>query len=182
MAATIDSMDPIDRLVALSGFEPSGPVARATAWLHLAIGADYLASAWPLTHPTLRLCLVQEAMLRLGMEPDDDFAARLARKTPEDPGWPVIARQISNALDDRYPGIEVTHWLPSSRPRIVAPGLEAVVFIHTGGEPREITEPELVRCFWLLTAHTDAGFLVAAMDTQGREPQSLPIPGWPPTW
>lgn len=189
----------------LAHYAAGGPVDCAHRWLKALLDDQDFPAFWVATHPTLRLCLAQEHLLRIvaGDVGDDtetieliiaerrddlDFiAGNLA--SPAGPGfhnWPAFVDDVLNTYASRWAPIEPDRWGAASRPRLVAPDLELVLLVDTGGEPFIVpagAEPvdvgHLPHLWLLLAHHAKRGWQVAGYSTTAA-PSGMPEPGWPP--
>jgi hypothetical protein len=161
---------------------PDSPQAVALAWVEAAVDRADLASAWPLTDPTLRLVLAQEWIWRHshelpggGADGRDELATALAEVPSDHPLWPRFATDLMAGWQRVWKGFKASTWGTLDRTEIVSLDLELVTFVETGGArtSSEATGSPFARRF--LVRHTADGWLVAGLDGE-----RVFRPGWPP--
>jgi hypothetical protein len=157
-----------------------GPVDAALRWIEL-VREGELERAWPLTESRLRLVLVQAWLWANRSHPLikgsdlDEAAAALARQVSPHPLWHHFLRSQQSEFDDKWADFDLAYWGAGSRPRIIAPDLELIICIRTGGEPIVFEEATLLDNARLFLMHSGPeGWLVASFE------DVLPEPGWPP--
>jgi len=153
----------------------------ATAWVEAVMDESDLARAWPLTHPTLRLVLVQDWIWAhrhqqwLGHGRDwDGLATRLAAVDPEDPLWPRFSAELLELWQKIWNGFSTVTWRSLDDPEVVDLDLETVTFVETEAAQTEAKRYTFARRFAL--RHSDDGWQVASINGD-----QMFVPGWPPS-
>jgi hypothetical protein len=162
-------------------YGPDGPVYAATRWIELVQNGE-LERAWPLTDARLRLVLVQAWLWANRSHPFvkdldlDETARALAERAPIHPLWYRFLESQEDEFEEKWSDFDLDYWGAGSRPRIVAPELELLIYVKTEGEPIVFEEATLVdNARQFLMRSTPEGWLVASLENV------LPKPGWPPT-
>jgi hypothetical protein len=160
-------------------YGPGGPVAAVYEWVEL-IHAGDLRAAWPKTDPTLRLVLAQAWLWanrgHATVIPYDreEAAESLAGTRFDHDLWPAFEETQIGEFAEQWPDFPSDEWGAASRPRPVPPDSEVVMFMRTGGEVIQITEPTLMETFPFLMRLADGEWLVESFSSE------RPKPGWPP--
>lgn len=159
---------------------PSAQVV-ATAWVEAVMDEGDLGRAWPHTHPTLRLVLVQDWIWAhrhqkwLGHRRDwDDLASRLASPRPEHPLWPRFCAELLELWHKIWDGFSTLTWRPLDDPEVVSLDLETVTFVETGADRVSARRASFARRFAM--RHSGEGWQVASINGD-----QMFIPGWPPS-
>ncbi len=153
----------------------------ATTWVKAVMDDGDLATAWPLTHPTLRLVLVQDWIWAhrhqqwLGHGSDwDDLATRLAAVEPDHPLWPRFRDELLELWQKIWNGFSTLTWQSLDDPEVVGLDLETVTFVETDAAQAAAKRYSFARRFAL--RHSDDGWRVASINGD-----QMFIPGWPPS-
>ena len=156
---------------------PSGPIAAAYRWLHLALVEEDIETLWPLTAHPLRLALAQAVIMANVQSSDmralDRLADDYSRIRPCNPQWPSMQRGLAATFKSRWSGDDQLEKWPALRPGLVDPTHELVILVHPS-TPEVIEEGESFVATSFLVAAGDDGWLIAGL---GETP---PEPGWPP--
>ena len=159
---------------------PGGPVAAASHWMTLAAITGDVRAAWPLTDPTFRLVLGQAWIWANREHPivvGHDFdvaAASIASLDFDHALWDQFAATQAREFTWKHQGFSLETWGVLSRPRLVPPDCELVLYAETGGEVITLTERTDVIAVQLLMRTTDEGWLTAGFSEHRLQP------GWPP--
>jgi len=153
----------------------------ATAWVEAIMDDGELAKAWPLTHPTLRLVLVQDWIWAprhqkwLGRGTDwDDLATNLAVAQPDHPLWPRFSTELLELWHKIWKGFSTLTWRSLDDPEVVDLDLETVTFVETDAEQAAAKRYSFARRFAL--RHSEDGWQVASINGD-----QMFVPGWPPS-
>jgi hypothetical protein len=174
----MDRLPPEDALEAALHFSEGGPVAAAQEWLERANAGDF-GGLWGMTDPNLRLVIAQDWIWANRTHPDfesrdiDELARGLAFDVPSgDLAESFTEIQLGKFQDIGYVADD---WGVASRPRLIAPDYELVLFIDTEGEVLVINKPTFLETDLSLLMHSVEGrWLVGGFTDQ------IPRPGWPP--
>ncbi len=162
---------------------PTPPTAQdvATAWVEAVMDDGDLARAWPLTHPTLRLVLVQDWIWAhrhqqwLGHGSDwDGLATRLAAVDSGDSLWLRFSAELLELWQKIWKGFSTLTWRSLDDPEVVDLDLETVTFVETEAAQNEAKRYSFARRFAL--RHSDDGWQVASINGD-----QMFVPGWPPS-
>lgn len=155
------------------------PAEVAGAFLDAVVVEDSLELAWLLCDDDLRLALVQEWMIGVGLADEatrDALAAELAQPLGSDhPLWPAFAVPTLAGFRESWPAEGYDSLGVPGDPRPIAPGLELVPFVTEdswrratntppGEPPRRRTGPVTIEVYAnLLMRLTDGGWRVASL-------------------
>jgi hypothetical protein len=182
--AQVDDWPPEDVAEAALHYSEGGPVAAAQRWLAATEAGDFPAF-WRLMDDNLRLVVAQDwiwANTEIGNPyfpdvPDerDDLAERIAADVV--PADDELGDLFIAVMTDKFRGIGYNSetWGAASRPRLIAPDYELLLFVDTHGEVLTFDEPTLIETDLQLLMHASEGsWLVAGFTDR------IPQPGWPP--
>lgn len=174
---------------ATPGTGPAGPAtpgkeaaaAAAVEWVTAVMDDGDLKAAWPRTHPTLRLVLVQHWILGYQGDPTvgpaedwDALAAALATAPSTHPLWERFARERLVRWREYWGGFSAQSWKVADLPETAASDLEIVTFLERGVDLEAGTgRPVLARR--LAMRRMPGGWMIAGLDGK-----ALYRPGWPP--
>jgi hypothetical protein len=146
-----------------SHYGPGGPVAAAHAFTTAVFERRDLREAWRLVDPDFRLVLAQAWLWANRTHPivlphdREEAAEALAEAQPSHELWDAFEATQLDELDENYPDFDHTTWGAARRPRPVAPDMEIVLSLDTGGEVITVETPTLVeRGLMLLMRHVGA--------------------------
>jgi hypothetical protein len=165
----------------LAHYGPGGPVEAIHRWSDLVLVDGNLRAAWPLMDERLRLVTVQAWLWANRAHPAvtpfdrDEVADSLAGLAFDHELWPTFEQTQLDEFRDEWRDFNHSDWGAASRPRPIAPDLELVLFIRTGGEALMVETPTEMPALPFLMRSTPTGWLIAAFSDQ------LPEPGWPPS-
>jgi hypothetical protein len=160
---------------------PGGPVDAVRRWSELVLVDGDLREAWPLMDEPLRLVTAQAWLwanrTHVAVTPFDcdEVAASLASLSFDHPLWPAFEETQLGEFREAWRDFNHSDWGAASRPRLIAPDYELVLFMHTGGEVLTLETETLMPSLPFVVRSTPNGWLVAAFSDQ------LPEPGWPPS-
>ncbi len=161
--------------------EPLTAQAVATAWVEAVMDEGDLDRAWPLTHATLRLVLVQDWIWAhrhqkwLGHGSDwDGLATRLAAERSDHPLWSRFSAELLELWQKIWKGFSTLTWESLDDPEVVGLDLETVTFVETETAQTASQRYSFARRFAL--RHSDVGWQVASINGD-----QMFVPGWPPS-
>jgi hypothetical protein len=177
-----DDLPPEQRALYDQVYGEHGPVQSALGFLRELAGRRDVLAAWRLADANFRLCAAQDwvwvnrdALRAQGIVDLDGLAAALALPDAAHPLWPSFAGTQLHSLSEAFPWLDPEHLGVTSRPRLIGPDLELVVFVREK-DTGMYSEPTPLTAFRVVMRHSTAGWTVAGLCRE-----DAPRPGWPPT-
>lgn len=173
-----DSLPPEHR----ANFTEGGPVVAACEFMAAIFEARNLRRAWPLIDSALRLTLVTAWLEANEGHPAlaDVAATTAASLADEEPIqtllWEAYAETQLGEFTDEWARFRVESWGVATKPRIVALGLEQVVFVPLAGLPPIVTKATAVPdAIVLLMRHDGDIWRVAGLQTDEPAPGGFEV-------
>ncbi|MEV6138153.1 hypothetical protein AB0L63_19225 [Nocardia sp. NPDC051990] len=157
-------------------------VAAAEKFLASVCDRQDLRTVWPRVDPVLRLCSAQQWIVDNARSFNaegydrDDVAAALANEQPDHPLWQHFERVHVRSISGIVPASAVRGI--GTHTRMIAPDVEMLYVHDQTGREGSAWQPGEERFVFPIAMRWDGeDWLVASLGSE-----SLPVPGWPPTF